>query len=79
LKAVGIFGTGLISRRHFDGVYISTPSVADEEDGSGSPDLFHVDVEGLGSVSTHGVTEMSGMGEKLPGITFSLEEKYQLL
>jgi hypothetical protein len=73
--AVWISGTRLIWRRHFDGVYTTFPSMADEEDGSGSLDLFHVDAEGLGSASTSGVTEKPAMDEKLPGITLCFRGK----
>jgi hypothetical protein len=59
LKAVGILGTGLISRKCFDGVYVSIPSVIDEADGSESLNLL--DVERCGPVSTHEVTELFAM------------------
>jgi hypothetical protein len=70
LKATGILGTRLISKRCFDGVYASVPSVAGEEDGSGSLDLFEVDVESCGSVATLGVTELFVMEKTWSGITF---------
>jgi hypothetical protein len=34
LKAIGISGIGLISRRRFDVVYLSIPLMVDEADGS---------------------------------------------
>jgi hypothetical protein len=45
-------------------VYVSIPSVADEADGSGSLDLFHVDDESCGSVATLGVTELFATEKK---------------
>jgi hypothetical protein len=68
--AVGILGTGLISRRCFVGVYISIPSVVGEAGGSGYPDLLDVDVESRGFVSTRGVIELSAMEKKCFGIAF---------
>jgi hypothetical protein len=59
LNAAGIFKTRLISRRRFDGVHASIPSVADEADGSGSLNLFDGDVESCGSVSMHRLTKLS--------------------
>jgi hypothetical protein len=45
-------------------VYVSIPSAAEEADGSGSLDLFYVDDESCGSVSTLGVTELFATKKK---------------
>jgi hypothetical protein len=66
LNATGILGTGLISRRCFDGVYISIPSLANEVGGSGSLNLYDVDYENCGSVSALGVTELFAIEKKCP-------------
>jgi hypothetical protein len=64
LKAVGFLGIGLISRRCFGGVYVSISSLVHEAEGSGSLDLYNVDVESCTSVSTLGVTELIAMEKK---------------
>jgi hypothetical protein len=57
---------------------VCIPSVADEADGSGSLDLFAVDVEICRPVPTRGDNELSTLEKNRSGIIFGLRGKIPL-